>query len=105
MKKGIKVKMINKQNKNLPRLLVTRSNRCIYGQLIDDKSGNIIAYASSLNIKDNLKPVEKAKAVGIKLAGMIKGSHKEIVFDRNRYLFHGKVKALAEGLRQGGIKF
>ena len=105
MQKDKKVKIINKMNKNLPRLLVIRSNRYIYAQLINDKNGNIIATASSAIIKESAKPIEKAKKVGVKLAEMIKTKHKEIVFDRNKYLFHGKVKALAEGLRQGGIKF
>ena len=100
-----KVKIINKKNKKLPRVLVIRSNKFIYAQVIDDQNGKIIASASSLKMEEKIKPVEKAKNVGLQLAKKIAKDWKEIVFDRNCYSYHGQIKSFAEGLRQGGIKF
>ena len=90
-----------------PRLSVFKSNKAIYAQLVDDSKGHTLLAASSKDIKEkggvNL---EISKNVGKKVAEQaIASGIKEIVFDRNGYLYHGNVKALAEGAREGGLKF
>lgn len=90
-----------------PRLAVFRSNRQIYGQLIDDQKAVTLAAASSLDLelKDKQKPLERAQYVGKLLAK--KALAKKItaaVFDRHGYQYHGQVKAFAEGAREGGLK-
>ena len=92
-----------------PRLSVFRSNNDIYVQLIDDENGTTIAAASSRE-KDiaaqKVNKVEKSKLVGAAVAR--KASElgiKDVVFDRGGYLYHGRVKAVAEGAREGGLKF
>ncbi len=87
-----------------PRLSVFRSNASIYAQLIDDAQGVVLASASSL--KSKKKGVEAAKEAGLELAKLAK--QKKVtgcVFDRGGYLYHGRVKALAEGAREGGLNF
>ncbi len=90
-----------------PRLTVFRSNKAIYAQIIDDAKGHTVASASSAELDKNAKlNVETSKSVGKKVAEKALASGvKEIVFDRNGYLYHGNVKALAEGAREGGLKF
>lgn len=94
------------KNASRPRLSVFRSLKHIYAQLIDDNQGKTLAACSSVEITD-LKGDKKAvaKAVGIELAKRVidKGIN-EIAFDRGSFLFHGRVKALAEGLSEGGLK-
>jgi large subunit ribosomal protein L18 len=87
-----------------PRMTVFRSNRGIYVQLVDDLNGNTLAAASSLEKESN--KVEQAKQVGKMIAekSLEKGISK-VVFDRNGYLYHGRVKALADAAREGGLKF
>lgn len=88
-----------------PRLSVFRSNKAIYAQLVDDMSGKTLAASSSLGVKGKTG-VEAAKVVGQELAKLAK--EKQIatcVFDRAGYLYHGQVKALAEGAREGGLQF
>ncbi len=88
-----------------PRLAVYRSNKSIYCQLIDDLNGHTIAAASSTAIETGNK-VEKATAVGKMLAEKAKAaSIEQVVFDRGGYLYHGRVKALADGAREGGLQF
>ncbi len=87
-----------------PRLSVFRSNNAIYAQLIDDSKGLVLASTSSLKTKK--KGVEAAKESGLALAKMAKTKKVETcVFDRGGYLYHGRVKALAEGAREGGLQF
>ncbi len=92
-----------------PRLSVFRSNTEIYAQIIDDASGNTLATASSkdkdfASAKGNKS--ELSKLVGKAIADKAKAKGIEtIVFDRGGYLYHGRVKALAEGAREGGLKF
>ncbi|WP_461833691.1 50S ribosomal protein L18 [Desulfothermus sp.] len=90
-----------------PRLVVFRSNKHIYAQVIDDSKGHTIAAYSSLNLgeKVNLNK-ETAKKVGMEIAkiALEKGVQK-VVFDRNGYIYHGRVKALADGAREGGLNF
>lgn len=90
-----------------PRLSVYRSNFEIYAQLIDDINGVTLASASSRTDADKDKPkVERSKAVGIAIAEKAsKLDIKEVAFDRSGYLYHGRVKSLAEGAREGGLKF
>lgn len=90
-----------------PRLTVFRSNRGIYAQVIDDLEGRTLAAASSTEIKESgLRKSEAAMMVGELLAGKIKEQKIDrIVFDRGSYQYHGRVKALAEGVRKGGIQF
>ena len=87
-----------------PRLSVFRSNTAIYAQLINDNKGEVIASASSLKMKK--KGIEAAKEVGLEIAKLAKGKKIEIcAFDRGGYLYHGRIKALADGAREGGLKF
>jgi large subunit ribosomal protein L18 len=88
-----------------PRLCVFRSNKQIYAQLIDDVAGNTIVAASSMGIEQGTK-CEIASQVGENVAKKaIAAGIETVVFDRNGFLFHGRVKALAEGARKGGLKF
>lgn len=91
-----------------PRLAVYRSNKEIYAQIINDEDGKTLASASSLEkdiTKDGTKS-DKAKAVGTKLAEKAREKGIEaIAFDRSGYRYHGRVKSLADGAREGGLKF
>jgi large subunit ribosomal protein L18 len=93
-----------------PRMSVFRSNKHIYVQCIDDLSGKTLAAASSIEkeiaeeAKNNKK--EQARLVGKKFAQVcLSKGIEEIVFDRNGYLYHGRVKLLADSAREGGLKF
>jgi large subunit ribosomal protein L18 len=89
-----------------PRISVFRSNTQIYAQVIDDASGKTIVAASSIELKSKGKKTEIATQVGKNLADKAKGAGiTNVVFDRSGYLFHGRVKALAEGAREGGLNF
>ncbi len=91
-----------------PRLSVYRSNRFIYCQLIDDDAKVTLATASSReeNLVSQGTKTDQAKQVGILLASRAKAKDiQEVVFDRGGYLYHGRVKAIAEGAREGGLKF
>jgi len=94
-----------------PRLSVFRSLRHIFAQLVDDASGRTLVSASSISkeIRGTVagkKKSEVSKSVGLLLAQKAKASSIETVtFDRSGYLYHGRVKALAEGAREGGLKF
>lgn len=89
-----------------PRLAVYKSNKAIYAQLIDDLNGHTLAAASSKELGKTSSNIEVSKEVGKKLAEKAKGSGLEtVIFDRSGYIYHGRVKALAEGAREGGLKF
>jgi large subunit ribosomal protein L18 len=90
-----------------PRLVVFRSNRGIFAQLVDDQAGRTLAGASWKAIGDvKGSKTDQAKAVGTALAEAAKKAGIErCVFDRGGYLYHGRVKALAEGAREGGLQF
>ncbi|MBR4520283.1 MAG: 50S ribosomal protein L18 [Paludibacteraceae bacterium] len=89
-----------------PRLTVFRSNSQIYAQVIDDVKGVTLASASSLGIKDKMTKTEKAAQVGKAIAeNAIKAGVTEVVFDRNGYLYHGRVQQLADAAREAGLKF
>src|ERR1044071_9195542 len=88
-----------------PRICVFRSNKHIYAQVISDSEGKTLATASTLATKDKTrKGVEAAKHVGLALAKVCKEKNiSKVVFDRNGFLFHGQVKALADCAREGGL--
>jgi large subunit ribosomal protein L18 len=92
----------------LPRLSVYKSNKEIYAQLIDDKNGKTLASASSREKGVDAKGTksEVSTAVGKAIAAKaIAAGIEAIVFDRNGFVYHGRVKALADGAREGGLKF
>ncbi|HHP7233391.1 MAG TPA: 50S ribosomal protein L18 [Desulfobacterales bacterium] len=94
-----------------PRLTVFRSNRHIYAQLVDDGSGNTLVSASSLDkaFREESDPGDKtqvAEKIGKTIASRaIDKGFKKVVFDRNGFLYHGRVKAVSEGARKGGLEF
>jgi large subunit ribosomal protein L18 len=106
IKKGIRKRISGSSER--PRLSVYRSNKGIYAQIIDDVTGKTIVSASSLskdfagtgNKSDQSVAVGKLVASKAVAAGI-----KDVVFDRNGYLYHGRVKSLAEGAREGGLNF
>ena len=95
-----------------PRLVVFRSARYIYGQIIDDSNHKVLASVSNIS-KSAVSDVKKAKSKteASKILGKMLGEQasknkiENIVFDRNGYLYHGRIKAFAEGAREGGLKF
>jgi len=92
----------------LPRLSVYKSNKEIYAQLIDDKSGKTLVAASSRekNVDAKGTKIEISAAVGKAIAAKaVAAGIENIVFDRNGFVYHGRVKALADGAREGGLKF
>jgi len=105
IKMGIRKKLAGTSQS--PRLSVFRSNTGIYAQIIDDSKGTTLASASSRELGEKTKlNIENSKAVGKKVAEKALASGiSTIVFDRNGYLYHGNIKALAEGAREGGLKF
>lgn len=93
-----------------PRLSVFRSNTNIYAQIIDDLTGATIASASSsvkeIASKTNITKTEQARLVGqLAAKNAVEKGITEVVFDRGGYLYHGRVKALADAAREGGLKF
>lgn len=93
---------------SLPRLSVFRSNKQIYAQLIDDTTGRTLAAASSYNNKsaDKKNKIDQAAVIGKEIAEKaIQAGINSVVFDRNGYLYHGRVKSLADSAREGGLKF
>jgi len=110
---GIKkrVRKVVSGDASAPRMTIYRSNKQIYVQLIDDVKGVTIASASSSekelekNVK-TLPKIEQAKLVGKTIAEKaLKAGVSSVRFDRNGYLYHGRVKSLADGAREGGLKF
>jgi large subunit ribosomal protein L18 len=92
--------------KERPRLSVFRSNKHIFLQLIDDSAGKTLVSASDLKMKKKGTKTEIAKEVGKELAKLAKAKKiKKVVFDRGGYKYHGRVKASAEGAREGGLEF
>jgi large subunit ribosomal protein L18 len=97
-----------KGTKEMPRLAVFRSNKDIYVQVIDDIAGHTLASASSRDkgVAEKGTKSERSKAVGAEIAKRAKEAGiSQVVFDRGGYLYHGRVKALADGAREGGLKF
>ncbi|MCB9202091.1 MAG: 50S ribosomal protein L18 [Flavobacteriales bacterium] len=114
-KKEKRIRVKRRVRKNIygtlerPRLSVYRSNKEIYAQLVDDNAGKTLASFSSRDkslAKAGGTKSEISSEVGKKLAEKAKGLGIEtVVFDRNGFLYHGRVKSLAEGAREGGLKF
>ena len=93
-------------NESTPRLCVFRSNNAIYAQLINDVKGVTLASSSSLELKLKNNNLEAAQKVGKDIAEKAKKAKiKTVVFDRGGYLYHGRVKALAEAARENGLEF
>ncbi|GAU07528.1 50S ribosomal protein L18 [Desulfoplanes formicivorans] len=92
-----------------PRLVVFRSNKHIYAQLINDDAGTTLVSSSSLamdEFKNGSANIETAKVIGKRIAEeALKQDISAVVFDRNGYVFHGKVKAFADSAREAGLKF
>ncbi len=103
--KRVRAKLIG--TSKIPRLCVFRSNKHIYGQLIDDEKRRILLIAKDTDVKKKSKSkIEIAKEVGKLLAQKaVDKKYKKIVFDRSGYKYHGRIKALAEGAREDGLKF
>ena len=110
-KRSVRFNLKKKNKGERVRLAVFRSNQHIYAQLIDDSKGQTLAQASTLNkdVAEGLKSmsnIEAATKVGAAIAKMARDAKvEEVVFDRGGYLYHGRVKALAEAARVGGLKF
>ncbi len=104
IKKSIRRKISGSDSR--PRLSVFKSNTGIYAQLVDDLKGHTLAQASSKELGVKNTTISVATEVGKKLAerAVAKGVA-SVVFDRSGYLYHGNVKALADGAREGGLKF
>jgi len=89
-----------------PRLSIFRSARYLYAQLVDDETGKTLVACDSRKIKGGRNNVDTAKKMGEEIAKIASTKKiKEVVFDRHGYKYHGKVKSLAEGARNAGLKF
>ncbi len=109
VERRIKIKYRVRKNVNgtaeRPRLNVFRSNKQIYAQVINDVTGQTLASASSLGL-EAMPKIEQAQKVGALVAEKAKAAGiTSVVFDRNGYLYHGRVKALADAAREGGLNF
>ena len=93
-------------SKDIPRLVVYRSLSHNYAQIIDDNEKKVLAEASDIKEKKIAKKVDMAKKIGLKIAEKAKEKGiKSCIFDRNGYKYHGRVKAVADGAREGGLQF
>ncbi len=104
--KKIRSKIYGTQDR--PRLFVFRSNQHIYAQLIDDDKAKILVSTSDKELKTQkgVKKLELSKEVGKLIAKKaIENKIEKVVFDRGGFIFHGRIKALADGAREGGLKF
>ena len=91
-----------------PRLVVFRSNKEIYAQIINDAEGKTLAFATSLKNKSasGIPKIDQAKVIGKEIAEKaVQAGIEKVVFDRNGYLYHGRVISMAEAAREGGLKF
>jgi large subunit ribosomal protein L18 len=104
IKRAIRAKIAGTAER--PRLTVYRSNSALYAQLVDDLAGKTIMSATSYTKDKVNNNIEAAKKVGLAIAAKAKSAGIEkVVFDRNGYLYHGRIKSLAEGAREGGLQF
>ncbi len=104
--KKIRIRKTVKGTEERPRLCVFRSGKHMYAQIINDVTGNTLASASSVALKKDLSGKDLAKAIGEEVAkAALAKKIKNVVFDRNGYIYHGRVQALAEGARAGGLDF
>mgnify|MGYP004448732899 CR=1 FL=1 len=104
IKKSIRGKVSGTASR--PRMSVFRSNKQIYVQVVDDQKGATLVSASSLKLTEKVTKKEQAAKVGEVIAKKaIEAGISEVVFDRNGYLYHGRIKELADAARNGGLKF
>lgn len=104
IRRGIRNKIVGTSER--PRLSVFKSNKAVYAQLVDDSKGHTIAAANSIELGAKANNIDNSKQVGAKLAERAKAAGIEtVLFDRSGYQYHGKIKALADGAREGGLKF
>ncbi|MFA5714307.1 MAG: 50S ribosomal protein L18 [Candidatus Paceibacterota bacterium] len=102
--KRVRAKVLGSESK--PRLCVFRSSQHIYAQLIDDATGKTILAVNDIELKGKDKKADSAKKIGKMIAEKaVEKKISEVIFDRGGYKYHGRVKALAEGAREGGLKF
>lgn len=102
-RKRIRAKV--KGDASCPRLSVFKSNKYLYAQIIDDKSGATVAAVSDKGLKGKTK-IERSKLAGLEIAKIAKDKKvNKVVFDRGGFIYTGRIKALADGAREGGLKF
>jgi large subunit ribosomal protein L18 len=111
-KKQSRIRKKIKGSSERPRLVIFRSARHAYAQIIDDTTGKTLLSVSTLSkdlredVKNAKTPIARYKLIGVAAAKKaLEKNIKEVVFDRSGYLYHGRVKALADGAREGGLKF
>ena len=106
LRRKAKIRATVRGTQEVPRLAIFRSNKFIYAQLIDDVTGKTLAAASDVVEKGKGTKLERAKKVGVEVAKVAKDKKlSKVVFDRGGFLYAGRVKALAEGAREGGLEF
>lgn len=106
LKKKLRIRKTVKGTLERPRLCVFKSGKHIYAQVVDDVKGCTLLSASSLGKYTDLNGVDTAKQVGMEVGKLAQSQNiKSVVFDRNGYLYHGRVKSLAEGAREAGLNF
>src|SRR4051812_21208156 len=106
LKKKIRIRKTVKGTEERPRLCVYRSSKHIYAQIINDDAQNTVLTVSSLALDLKSGGKDSAKEVGMKIAQeATKKGIKQVVFDRNGFIYHGRVQALADGAREGGLNF
>ena len=89
-----------------PRLAVYRSNKHIYAQVIDDVAGRTLAASATTTAKADGAPTEQAKSVGLEIAAKAKSAGiTQVTFDRGGFRYHGRIQAVADGAREGGLEF
>ena len=104
--KKIRIRKTVKGTEERPRLCVFRSGKHMYAQIINDVTGNTLATSSSLGLKTDKSGKDLAKEIGMSVAKLAASKNiKNVVFDRNGYIYHGRVQALADGAREGGLNF
>ena len=106
LKKKIRIRKTVKGTDERPRLCVFRSGKHIYAQVINDVNGQTLVSVSSLTVEAKTKGKDQAKSVGQGIAkAALSKNIKNVVFDRNGYIYHGRVQALADGAREAGLNF
>jgi large subunit ribosomal protein L18 len=104
--KKIRIRKTVNGTEERPRLCVFRSGKHMYAQVVNDVNGHTLAAASSVSIETKNSGIDLAKEVGMAVAKIALAKNiKNVVFDRNGYLYHGRVKSLADGAREGGLNF
>lgn len=107
IRRQIRIRKKIRLNSDRLRLSIFRSNRYLYAQIIDDKKGQTLFSLTEKSMtEDTSSRIERAKKLGARVAAMAKEKKiTQVVFDKGRYAYHGRIKALAQGAREGGLKF